>query len=331
MTQPVTRNEWPVDFVGPPPPPALPIEPVTRGIEDLPTPAQRSVVRLAPQPAASAEPPVDASAAGRALDEYLLRFTPTFRTPEGQVAVPIGFHMNSPGGAQPPSNIVLQRIVSQTDLSPADQQLVLVGKGSPEAIARVTQALIDAGYLPPADDHGNTGLGARVRQMTITWRVGVDCAGYVAPALLALRGVTPSHAGFPKPAQENLGDLASRGYVAVPDGAPWKTGDVVVMHSTGERDPGHRAIVRDAGPVSAAELQRLNTFSGLPSLPGEDTWEKIVVDSSWGGGAGAQRRTWWHDKTQGAWVYATTDGTLWSSTGPYGHPSFQVFRFAGSR
>src|SRR5271166_5896983 len=108
MTQPISsgRDPWPVDFDGPPPPPQLPVERLTSDLSALPDPGAGSpgqgLVRLTPRPSVGIDPPSrDVTAVGARLDAFLARATPTFRTPEGWVAVPIGFWINNSSWSKP--------------------------------------------------------------------------------------------------------------------------------------------------------------------------------------------------------------------------------------
>ena len=334
MTQPVTLKDWPLDFVGPPPPPALPIERTTRDVEALPDPVDQSVMRLAPRPAEGAEPPRDASPTGARLDAFLARATPTFRTPEGWVAVPIGFYMA--GSLVKPAGRLPDGIVARAGVSASESSLLQTGRASPEAVARVTQAFIDAGHLPARSDHGSAELPDRVRQLMLDWHLGLDCVGYVAPAALAARGVGRAAAGFQPPGTETLSSLGSHGYTAVPRGAPLRTGDVFALHAMSADDFEHRAVVREAGPASPAEVERIKAlWADMPAAArASGSWTKVVVDSSWGnmGQAslgGVQRRTWWQETTTGTWAWSAAGGTF-ATAGPYGHEKYDVFRLSAA-
>jgi hypothetical protein len=339
MTQPVTsgRASWPADFDGPPPPPELPVERLSRDLRALPDPGDgapgQGLVRLTPLPSAGIDPPSSGvTAVGARLDAFLARATPTFRTPEGSVAVPIGFWINAPSWGPPPA--ALDPVLSAVGLSIDEARSVKVGRGSPEVIQRVVQRLIDAGQLPAQTQNSQPSkdLGDRVRQLMFTWHLGLDCAGYVAPATIAAQGVSRAAASLGPADDEALANLAGRGYAIVGGGpANWRAGDLVVLAPNKKGEYGHTAIVRAAAPASPEEIQRLrDRWSLPPAAAASAAWDKVVVDSSWGNSGqpelgGVERRTWWHDQTTGLWASASS-GDLVVTKGPYDHDHHQVFR-----
>jgi hypothetical protein len=332
MTQPVTRSGWPSDFVGPLPPTTLPHPPGASGVDLLPDPGERALNRLSARAVGSTDPAPDASVVGERLDAFLAAATPTFRTSEGEVTVPIGFFMTSSSRVSGRDEAALGSVLSRAGLA-ASYGRVTNGRASPDVITKSVQALIDAGYLPPKTDTGSTGLVDRVRQLMFTWGIGLDCAGYVAPATLAARAVRREESGFVRPEDENLSNLGGKGYRRVAPGAPLQTGDVVVLAPDDVNAIGHRAIVRDATSATASEIQTIRDTWRLPeSAKGSDVWDKIVVDSSWGNGGvspdrgGVQRHTWWHDKVTGLWAWSSDVLGHQVTPGPHGHPKFDVFR-----
>jgi hypothetical protein len=331
MTQPVVRNEWPISFVGPSGPPPLPEEKTLRDIEALPDPLSRSVALLTPTSAAAIDHPRQISIAGTRLDAFMERATPTFQTPQGRVAVSIGFFMT---GVSPPAgnSARLASVVAKAGISKADASLLVVGRASPEVIAKATQGLIDDGQLGPAPAGTPVELAARIRTLMAAFGIGLDCAGYVAQAVLAARGVTRAEARFAAPANESLSNLGSQGYVKVPLGAQLRTGDVFALRGDEKNPIGHRAVVREAVLATPAEVDGVkDTWPALPAVAkASQRWEKVVVDSSWGNGGngaigGVERRAWWHDTVSGIWAWADShDGH--GIDGIYSHTTFDVFR-----
>jgi hypothetical protein len=341
MTQPVRSSvtAWEANRLGPPPPPELPTQPSTRSVQDLPdhSQGQRDIL-LQPRPATGTRPSDwERSAVGAGLDAFLARAAPTFVTAEGWVAVSIGFYMNDPRPNEP-----LEAVARAAGLSADQARWVTQGRGSPEAIAKVTQALIDSGHLPARSASGSTAPCDRIRQMMYDWRLGLDCAGYVAAAILASRGVTRAQAGLLRPDHEDLSHLSAQGYASLPRESANRPGDVYVMH---ENPPtrevpnpvGHRAIVREAGPASPAEIDRVKAM--WPSLPAaaraSTVWQRIVVDSSFGNGqnplnGGVRRDTWWHDRTTGVWAW-DWHGEKVVTEGPYNHKTYEVMRLRSAQ
>ncbi len=338
MTQPVTRNGRTFDVDGPPPPPPSPADSSTGRIEGLPDPASGPPVRLVPLPSSDPASSPDPAVVGERLDAFLERATPTFRTAEGEVAVPIGFYMNT--RAPPARRTELEQLLERAGFPRTDINDVVIGRGSPLRIAQVTQALIDAGKLPPPRPDGKPSLADRIRQMNFEWSVGIDCAGYVALASLGARGISRESAGFAAPTDESLSNLRARGFTVVL-AKDLRAGDIISLHGNGEPEQEHRAIVREATPATDEEIQTIrrdwrvrvrDRDRALSSLK----WDKVVVDSSWGGGddrqqGGVARHTWWYEQTTGLWASRVGATALPLSGTPYAHASHEMFRPAVRR
>jgi hypothetical protein len=338
MTQPVTRNDWALDVDGPPPPPPPPApSPASSSsgrIEGLPDPAA-APVRLVPLSSSDPASSTDRAVIGERLDTFLARATPTFRTPEGEAAVPIGFYMND-SGAVPPRRGELRQLLQSAGFSHAAIEDVLVGRGSPLRVAEATQVLIDAGKLKPPGPDGNPSLTDRIRQMNFEWSLGIDCAGYVALASLQALGISRESAGFAVPQKESLSNLRARGFTAVPEGG-LRAGDIISLHGNGTPAGEHRAIVRDVTPATPEEIEGIHRGWAVEGRArGSLKWDKVVVDSSWGGGrdcqqGGVARNTWWYERTTGLWASSAGGTALPLSTTPYAHASHELFRPAVRR
>jgi hypothetical protein len=267
---------------------------------------------------------------GQRLDAFKESATPTYHTPhEGDVSVAIPFRMTQPSGLTADSTFgrVEGRV---TDLH--DDLVAIAGKvglggevgalnggrATPGQIRRVTQALIDARRLPPP---GKLDLASRVRTMMCNYGIGLDCAGYAQQAFLASRGVTRSQTQLGAPNLENLSNLEHEGFARI-NVADARPGDLMVL--TAGRQVGHTAIVRDARPATADELQDLqnrDACKGATKKLDLAHLQVLVLDSSWGNSAdaligGVERRTWWHDDTNNKWV-TEADGDVVVLDTPY--------------
>jgi hypothetical protein len=178
-----------------------------------------------------------------------------------------------------------------------------MGQGRPKELVAITQALIDAGRLPP----GPGDVATRIRKMQWDHGIGVDCAGYSKQALAA------SSARMPKmyaPGMESFRDLdrARAGSFArlplesarpgdlitldAPDGG-WGHNVVVYSHTTAE------ASTKAALGASDAQVRAFLATAGPHHV--------IEVDSSWGAGregapeGGYRRDTWLYDASTKTW------------------------------
>jgi hypothetical protein len=292
--------------------------------------------------AAAARPPI----LQQRLDAFRAAMTPTYHSPEGDVAVATPFAMSVRYAAQVP---VLKKNTPAQDaaqrragLSAEATNAVLSGRGSPEDIRRFTQALIENGAL---SRDASKPLAERVRQMMFDHGVGIDCAGYVQRAYLYATGTSRVASGFRAPGNEDLSGLVAHGFTRVPSVAALQPGDVVSLGPPAPDDYGHRLIVYDQHAATAAEVDALEqqfpdkvpALVGTPSGdgPGESALYVITVDSSWGSGGhasegGVDRRTLLYSAASKKWAWTgpATGGGLGMGTGdtPIAHPLIGFFR-----
>jgi hypothetical protein len=284
----------------------------------------------------------------RRLDAFRAAATPTYRLPDGttvSVATPFRMPARQEGqltaaekkdstamryaaqeGRVESHKAELTAIAAKVGIGEGGLVALHFGRGTPEQVHAVTQALIEAGKLP-ADDGKAGSAGARVRQMMCDYGLGFDCAGYTQQAFLAAHGLTRGQAGFADPVGESLSDLPSSRFARVP---PEKAGpgDIVVLAPPAGESVGHRAIVRDRHELTPAELQRFSVTPEARARLAAGRVTVLDVDSSWGSGAdpakgGVLRRTWLYDAASGQWgaVDATERATVRLSAMPYAnHP-----------
>lgn len=164
--------------------------------------------------------------------------------------------------------------------------MVRLGQGSPRDLVKITQALIDAGKLPPPPGE----VATRIRRMQWEWGIGVDCAGYTYQAAVAASGVGAGQLGLKPPGFEDfraMGDPAKR--FAKIDPTLARPGDVMTLDPQPPEKVGHNVIVRS------------HTTTG--------TLHVFEVDSSWGAGpdgadyGGFRRDTWTYDDATKLWTW----------------------------
>jgi hypothetical protein len=286
----------------------------------------------------------------RKLDAFRDAMTATYHTSEGDAVVAVPFCMSRAGtsggaavdGGRPlgPSALAeLQSAARRAHLESALGQ-IRCGRGTPEQIRALTQALLNDGRLPPCAGT----LWVRIRQMMSGYGIGIDCAGHVQQAYLSAKGLDRRQAHFGSLGTEDLSNLGPRGYRRIGDLSDVRPGDLFVLgprpRSAEEPHPfGHRAIVYDQHIATATDIgELLQTPDAAPFTVG--TIRVIDVDSSWGCHGnplvgGVTRERWWHNETTDQWAWmAQGDGTgqrpfLVTPT-PYDHafnpPDNGVFR-----
>lgn len=223
------------------------------------------------------------------------------------------------------------------------------GRGSPEDLAMVTQALIDEGklaevlqkyeypHMSEADfkathgDVSNNPLSLENQIKLLQWEygLGIDCAGYVQQAFLAVHGGTRKRWGFDSVGNESLYDLAGNRAFSHPSPDQVRPGDLMILDPPEDETAGHTVLIRDRTEVTDAERQQLPGIEAFAAPT--DTVHRIEVDASWGAGfgnldsGGVQRRTFLYNETTGEWadVNARTREVTQDAgkEGPYGgHP-----------
>jgi hypothetical protein len=253
------------------------------------------------------------------MDAFLRSATPTYRVEGQDVSVPIPFRMTVQKGDPTSAWGVQERTVDaklgelraaakSVGLGDADHlNRLRCGRCSPDEVRRVTQALIDRGFLP-AWSTETPDVASRIRKMMFDHGIGIDCAGFTQQDFLASRGLRRSETGLkPEMLQEDLTQLGHQGFTRT-DIDHARPGDILVLEAPQSDQPGHTALVydrREATPDEAALLRRESGF-------GTGRITAFVLDSSWGsdatfGKGGVQRQTWWHDEGSGLWAVVATD------------------------
>jgi hypothetical protein len=312
---------------------------------DFDAEAYATAARAMGSPGTPRSPPLEALGAlhhahdleiQKRLDAFRAEATPTYHTPSGDVQVATPFWLRAYTVPQQARDAV-KGACARLGMNGSDTWLVQNGRGTPEQVRRVTQALIDAGRLPA--DGGS--LGDRVRKMMTDHGIGMDCAGYVAQSFVASRGVdyAQSPLGSTSIGDEGLFNLGHRGFVQVGIDAA-RPGDIVALgQPIGDRYP-HRAIVYAARDATDADKQFLRigaaradaqTRGALMDLAASGRLRAVVVDSCWGSGhnplvGGVERRMWWHDPLTGKWASTDASGTPEIGNTPYHHPFEGAYR-----
>jgi hypothetical protein len=222
-------------------------------------------------------------------------------------------------------------------LSPGDIRAIEAGRGAPEQVRKLTQALIDVTGQPAG---GGPWTPLKIRDLMFECGVGIDCAGYTQQAYLSIRGKTAAQAGFGSLVDESLSNLAQRGFTRVAGVENVRSGDIMVLGQPAPGAYGHRAIVYETHTASENELNLL----GAPLEFAQAAPVFVLeVDSSWGGGGvadrgGVQRETLLYSGRTGQWGWlqpasqANPDQppAFTLTSGPYDHPLEGFYRAPAS-
>jgi hypothetical protein len=278
------------------------------------------------------------------LDAFKASATPTFHTKDGDVNVPIPFRMTVPPSvlesADPRNQTFVARehvveanstdlgvIARGAGLTQGQVEALKLGRSTPETIRRVSQALIDAGKLPPGT---SADAAPRVRTMMSDYGIGIDCAGYVQQAFLASRGTTRAQTGLKPIDAEDLSGLSRKGFARVAS-TDIRAGDLFILGRPKSGEAGHTVIVRDSRMATPEEAQALKACATGWGNPDPSTIRRLEVDSSWGSSGdaqkgGVQRHFWWHDEASDRWMSESTGAWETGKTPYRDHPIDGIYR-----
>jgi hypothetical protein len=278
------------------------------------------------------------------LDAFRMSTAAWYHTPSGDVVAAAPFLMGPEtdprtGATEAPTKPVgpeeqaeLERAQRRTGLDADAMHRIHVGRGTPEEVRRITQALIDG----QADDTVWTPLG--VRELMVEHQIGFDCAGYTQQAYLRATGMTADQARFDVPLNESLAGLAGRGYARIRELANVRAGDIIAFDPPPGKTVGHRAIVYDQRIATASDMRTLVSSGAGQHFAVGGPIRVLEMDSSFGShgfvdSGGAERQTWLYNETTRAWAHLTLDEdttaiTLWSTL--YNHPLEGFYRSRGA-
>jgi hypothetical protein len=300
--------------------------------------ASRSSIPVAPL-TPTAQPNARDVQTQRGLDAFRMSLTGWYHTPSGDVAAATPFMMN-PGyapqvafRADPAKQAAMRKVSAQAGLSNAALARVECGRGTPEEIHRLTQALIDS---EPA---GKTWTSLDVRRLMFEHAIGLDCAGYTQQAYLSATGRTAAQAGLDAVTNESLSGLSHRGFQRVEAIADVRPGDLIVFDPPAEapREPGHRAIVYDQRVATADDMKTLLSSREGQAFAVGGRVRVLEMDSSYGCGGdfkegGVQRQTWLYNESTGRWAQETLSGprsSVVTAATLYWHPLEGIYRKKG--
>jgi hypothetical protein len=232
---------------------------------------------------------------------------------------------------------VLAAAASKAGLSSSDVAALQTGRGDPRALVKLTQALIDAGHL---NWDTKKSFAGQIHDLQWRFGVGVDCAGYVYQAVVAVHG-SPAKLGLKASDMENFTGLPSNSHFspATPENA--KAGDVLVLKGRGTVtengrttfDPGHNLIVRSrslASQTGDSVAERWPAAKAFVKPPKVHVFE---VDSAFGAGpngdvdGGVRRDVILYNQTTKEWCTCrdTTPPKVSVGPVPYGEMALTGF------
>jgi hypothetical protein len=210
---------------------------------------------------------------------------------------------------------------------------VQVGRGTPEQVTRLTQALIDAGKLPAATAKQEP-LAARIHQMQWRYGIGFDCAGYTQQAAAAAVG-KPREAVFPNALD---GAISFARMTKLPSVTGARAGDMFVLKAPAYETVGHKTVVYAHHVESTEQIQselagRGYSESDIAAFGSGGPFHRFELDASWGAGAngdvtgGYRRETAMYNESTGKWAWhVPSSDTFHVTDHPYDHPIDGAYR-----
>ncbi len=207
---------------------------------------------------------------------------------------------------------------------------IQVGRGTPEHVAQLTQALIDAGKLPAGTPDNLVG---RIHQMQWRYGVGFDCAGYTQQAVASAAGQARG-AVFPN-------DLTGAISFARMQKLPFtsaRAGDMFVLDPPPGEDVGHKTAVYAHTTVTPEQASAELLAGGARPFQVSDFGaggpvHRYQLDASWGAGpngdihGGYRRETALYNESTGMWAWREpTSGSVRVTPLPYNHPIDGAYR-----
>lgn len=275
--------------------------------------ARAQVRKLELERVSGTAPPDQRSEVQKRMDDFLASATPRYRVGGQEVRVTPAFRMLGGYGPSPEkATAALKRALPPDLVRELGERLGVVagGKGTPDEVRRVTQALVDAGHLDTAPGRSPA---ERVRHLQFKFGVGMDCSGFSYQAHAAARG-RPRKLGL------NEGIPAPRKSHDVRQASP---GDLIVLGG----DPGHKVAVysKNSLPVGSPPPSFPGRAPVSPAFMQGGSVHVFEVDSSWGASGqaargGVKREVWLYNEGTKIWAYFDGSGVFKESKkGAYDH------------
>ena len=277
----------------------------------------------------------------RRLNEFMQKMGGPYQIGDKQVFVAPAFRMNG-GMNQKTPDVYSARIARALppsrfrELAPI-VGTVVTGKGTPDDVRRLTQALIDTSAF---ESYKSMPPKQAVRELMWHFGIGMDCSGYVHRAFLYSRGSGPDDSA---PASRYaLGNALASNIQHLPNGAfkrvspaDARAGDIVVL-TNGPDGTGHKLIVYDRDRLAPGSAMHRVVERGLGSSKTARI-DLYRVDSSWGAGGkpmqgGVKRALWAYDEGSGKWatLIKGDNGHYYAFAshrpGPYDHDLQGIYR-----
>jgi hypothetical protein len=300
------------------------------------------------------------------IDGYFDKANAEYKLPDGKtVRTPPNFRMNHHDKVNGDSGLFMEGQLNKV-LKPQDPaskkaiHMVAYGRGTPEQIRQVTQALIDKGGIAVVkkiwqdkgekefkDTFPNTTWpitdADAVKLLQFSMGVGIDCAGYAQQEFLQVHGGSREDYGFQSIGDESLSGLKGNNHFKQVGAADAQPGDIMALDPPANENVGHVVVVQDRHVMTDAERANYPGVDAFAKLA--DKVQVVVVEGSFGAGAhgdptrgGVQRRAFLYNENTKQWADMSRDWDkpslasvhISDANGPYNHPLNGIFHPTGT-
>jgi hypothetical protein len=168
--------------------------------------------------------------------------------------------------------------------------------------------------------------------------VGIDCAGYVQQAFMAVHKGNRASFGFREFGNEDLMSLKGNKHFNKVNPQDVKPGDLIALDKPQGESVGHTVLVRDHHQMTPAEMSKYKDTNGF--MKAGDKIHIYEIDGSFGGGSrgehgGLVRKTWMYNERTKQWAEPGMDENgndvyeMSIENGPYNHPMNGIYRPTG--
>jgi hypothetical protein len=209
--------------------------------------------------------------------------------------------------ADPNQQAAILQTATGAGLSGPALARLLVGRGTPDEIRTIVQALVSS---QPASMTLTNPLSTAwepldVRQIMHSHAIGLDCAGYVQQAYLRATLRTRAQLGWAEVENEGLFNLSGNGFVRVGKVRDLRPADIIVFNAANAGQPGHRTIVFDQRAATGSDQSALASATNAQTFSAAGDLRVIEMDSSYGSygsprRGGVQRQMWFFNGTKWA-------------------------------
>jgi hypothetical protein len=281
-------------------------------------------------------------------DDYYESFNATYNINGAEVQATPHFRMSDgmsgPKGRTSSSDVQddLNTLIAKKDKGHYNDSMIKAihgtayGRATPQQVKMVTESLIRSGQYEVAQKkHPGLSESETIRMMQWDHGVGIDCAGYVQQAFMAVHKGGRDDFKFKDFGSEDLMSLKGNPKFVQVKPQDVRPGDLIALDKPPGEAVGHTVLVRDQHLMTPTELGKYKDPDGFAKA--DDKVHVYEIDGSFGGGefgdhGGLVRKTWMYNERTSQWAEIAPDDLgndklqVSQTNGPYNHPMNGIYR-----